>query len=110
MKKITGKNYNLDFAKLLDKNLLFEIAKERYFDEKALDKKTVTDISLITFFQSQAIMAGSLKKSKEKVILQSLCLPNPKQFYVRLILLLQKKVAGKKSDINTEETAARAYN
>ena len=38
LKKITDKNYNLDFAKFLDKKLLFEIAKETYFDERSLDK------------------------------------------------------------------------
>ena len=36
LKMITDKNRNVDLASLADKNLMYEIAKEMYFDLKAL--------------------------------------------------------------------------
>ena len=39
LKMMTNKCYNVDLAKLRDKKLKFEFAKEVYFDEGALGKK-----------------------------------------------------------------------
>ena len=43
MKRITTKNYNVDLANLLDKKLMFEFAKEMFFDEKVLGNEHTTD-------------------------------------------------------------------
>ena len=42
-KMITNKNQNVDLAKILDKKLMLEIAKEMYFDRKALGKENTRD-------------------------------------------------------------------
>ena len=39
LKMITKKNYNVDLAKLSDKKLLYDFAKEKNFDPKAIGKK-----------------------------------------------------------------------
>ena len=39
LKMMTNRNYNVDLAKLSHKKLMFEFAKEKYFNEKALVKK-----------------------------------------------------------------------
>ena len=40
---ITNKNQNVDLAKLPDKKLMLEFAKEMYFDQKALGNKSTID-------------------------------------------------------------------
>ena len=35
LKIITNKNHNLDLANLTDKDLVFELAKEMYFEKKS---------------------------------------------------------------------------
>ena len=39
LKMITNKNYNVDFAKLSDRKLSIEIAKQTFFNEKVLGSK-----------------------------------------------------------------------
>ena len=56
LKKITNKNYNVDLANLLDEELLYDLAKEMCFDERASGKKSVRDESLKTLIKSPAIM------------------------------------------------------
>ena len=60
MKKITEKNYKVDLAKLLDRKLMFEFAKEMYFDGKDLGNRSVRDKSLIGLVQSPGIMASGI--------------------------------------------------
>ena len=64
LKMITNKNYNVDNANLPDKKLMYEFAKEMYFDEKSLSNKSTRNRSIIKLPKSPAIMAGSLKESK----------------------------------------------
>ena len=47
LKMMTNKNYNVDLANLLDKKLMFEFAKEMYFDEKAPGNKSTRDKTFI---------------------------------------------------------------
>ena len=44
---ITNKNYNVDFASLADKKLLYDFAKEMNFDLTATGKKSTRDRTLI---------------------------------------------------------------
>ena len=46
-KMMTNKNYNVHLANLLDKKLMFEFAKEMYFDEKAPGNKSTRDKTFI---------------------------------------------------------------
>ena len=69
LKKLTKRNYNVDLINLSDRNLLFEFAKEVYFDDKALDSKSTRDTTLIKMTKSLAILARFLKRklfSKQK--------------------------------------------
>ena len=43
MKRITSKSYNVDLANLSDKKLIFEIAKEMFFDDKVLGNEHTRD-------------------------------------------------------------------
>ena len=63
---ITTKNYNVALAKLPDKKLMFEFAKEMNFDGTAFFYKSTGDKTLIKLPKARAIMAGSLKKRSLK--------------------------------------------
>ena len=41
LKMMTNKNFNVDLAKLPDKKMMFDFAKELYVDEKAAGKKVL---------------------------------------------------------------------
>ena len=47
LKMITNKNYNVDLAKLSDKKIKNDFAKEKNFDVKAKSKKSTRDRTLI---------------------------------------------------------------
>ena len=47
LKTITDKNCNIDLGKLTDKEVMFEFAKEIYFDENVLGNKSIRDKFLI---------------------------------------------------------------
>ena len=98
LKMITNNNYNVDLANLSDKKLLFDFAKEKYFDEKALGNKSTSDKSLRRLFNPTGIMAFGVSTifSNE----------NPDELCKRLNLLQQEKQAGIKSDIINEEFIA----
>ena len=97
---ITIKNYNVDLAKLAAKKLMFDFAKEMYFDEKALGKKTTDEKSLTKMLNSPAIVASRISTifSPE----------NSNELFDRLKLLLQEKQAGIISNITDEEIIAIA--
>ena len=46
LKMITNKNYNVDLACLSDKNLMYDFAKEMYFDVKTQSNKSTRDRTL----------------------------------------------------------------
>ena len=58
-KKVTNKNYNVDFPLLRDKNAMYDSAKEKYSDEKALGIKITRDKTLRRSFKSLGIMVSA---------------------------------------------------
>ena len=44
---ITNKNYNVDLASLVDKKLMFDFAKEMFFDVKVTGNKSTRDCTLV---------------------------------------------------------------
>ena len=97
-KMITYKNFDVDFANLLDKKLKFDFAKEIYFDDRALGNKSMKEKSSMRLLKSPAIMASGVctKFSPE----------NHYERYDRLKILLQGKQAEKNSNIIIEEIIA----
>ena len=83
---ITNKNYNVDLACLSDRKVVFDFAKEMYFDEKATGNTGVRDRSLIRLLKSPAIMDSGISTR----FLSS----DPVELCDRSKLLLQKKQAG----------------
>ena len=98
LKKITNKNYKVDLANSPDKKLMYDFAKEMYFDEKALGNESAWDKSPIRLLKSPANMARFLKESKTRFLYS-----NPNELFDRVKLLLQWKQAGKNSNMFNEE-------
>ena len=99
LKMITNKNYNVDYASLSDKKLMYDFAKEMNFDKSRVGNKSTRDRTLITLLNSPAIMASGISKS---IILSS----DPDELCERLKLILQEKKAGNNSDIINDEIVA----
>ena len=59
LKLITNRNYNVDLAKLSDKKIIYDFAKEMYFDEKAPGNKRTRGRSLIILLNSPAKMVSA---------------------------------------------------
>ena len=59
LKMITNKNYNADLAKLSDKKLMYDFAKEMNFDVRAPGNKSTRDRTLIKFFKSPGLMVSA---------------------------------------------------
>ena len=59
-KMITNKSYNVDLASLSDKNLLYDFAKELYFDVKAPSEKSTRGRILINLPKLPAILASGV--------------------------------------------------
>ena len=101
---ITNRNYNLDLAKLSDKELMYNFAKEMTFDLKAIGKKLTRDRTLKELLKTPGLKVSASGVSKTIFLssyLYELC--------DRLGLLLQEKQAGKnskKSDRNIHELVA----
>ena len=101
LKMITNKNYNVNFAGLQDKKLMYDFAKEKNFDAKALSNKSTRDRTLIKLLKSPGVMVSASGVSKT-IFLSS----DPDELCNRLNLLLQEKHAGKKSGKIHEEIVA----
>ena len=95
---ITNRNYNVDLASFEDKKLIYDFAKNFYFDVKASSKKTNRDKILIKLLKSQAIMASGISTIFLSSYLDKLC--------DRLKLSLQEKQAGSSSNIFNGEIVA----
>ena len=52
----TNKNYNVDLAKLSEKKLIYEFAKELNFDVRGLGRNTTRDRTLIKLLISPGLM------------------------------------------------------
>ena len=86
LKKINNKNYNVDLATLQDKKLMYNFAKEKNFDTKALGKKSTRDRTLIKLLKSPGLMVSASSVSKT-IFLSS----DPDELCDRIKLLLQEK-------------------
>ena len=98
LRMITNKNYNVDLASLVDKNLLFDFAKEMLFDKRGIGNTSTRDRTLIKLLKSPAILASGVSTIFSP--------SNPGELCDRLKLLLQDKQAENNSDINNEEIIA----
>ena len=63
LKMIFDKNTNVDLANSQHKKLLYEIAKEMFFDENALGIKNTRDSFFIRLLHSSAIMPSEVSTS-----------------------------------------------
>ena len=59
LRKITNKNYNVDLARLSDKKLIIDFAKELNFDLKAQSNKSTRDKTPKNFFKSPSLMVSA---------------------------------------------------
>ena len=100
-KMITNKNYNVNLASLQGKKLMYDFAKEMYFDTKALGNKSTRDRTLIKLPKLPGLMISASGVSKT-IFLSS----DPDELCYTLKLLLQEKQAGNNSDINNQEIVA----
>ena len=103
LEMITNKNYNVGLASLQDKKLLYDFAKERNFDTKALGNKSTRGIGLIKLLKSPGLMVSASAVSKTNFLST-----DPDELCDRLKLLLQQKHAGNNSDIIIQEIVAIA--
>ena len=83
---------------------MYEFAKEKYFDEKALGNKSTRDKSLERVLQSPNIMVSASGVSMFTGFLSS----NSNELRDRSILSLQEKQTRNISNITNEKTFARA--
>ena len=98
---ITNKNHKVDHASLSDKKVMYDFAKEKNFDLKALGMKFTRDCTLIKLLKPPGSMFSASSVTKT-IFLSSL----PDEFFVAVKLLLQEKQAGNKSKISNNEIAA----
>ena len=98
---ITNKNYNVDLASLQDKKLMYDFAKEKNFDTKALGNNYLRDRTLIKLLKSPGLLVFASGVSKT-MFLSS----DPDKLCKRLKMLLQEKQAGNNSDIINQEIVA----
>ena len=98
LKMITNKNYNVNHASLSDKKVMYEFAKEMYFDERRVGNKSIRDRTLIDLLNSPGLIVSASGVSKT-IFLSS----DANELCDRLKLLLQEKHAGNNSDIINHE-------
>ena len=101
LKMITNKNYNVDFASLSDKKLVYDFAKEMNFDVKAQSKKSTRDRTLIKLLKSPGLIVSATGVSRT-IILSS----DHNELCDGINLLLQERQAGNNSDIINKEIVA----
>ena len=75
LKMITNKNYNADLAKLSDKKLMYDFAKEMNFDVRAPGNKSTRDRTLINFFKSPGLMvsASGISEARFNLLIPTSC-------------------------------------
>ena len=96
---ITKKNYNVDFASLQVKKLLYEFAKQMHFDIRA--PGNTRDRTLIKLLKLPSLMVSASSVSKT-IILPS----NLNELCDRLKLFSQENQAGNISELNKDEFIA----
>ena len=98
LKPKTANYFFVDLFSLSDKKLMYDFAKEMYFDVKATCKKSDRDRTLISLLKSPGLMVSASGVSNTIFLLS-----DPKELCNRVKLLLQEKQAGKISHKITEE-------
>ena len=83
LKMITNKNLNVDLAILSDKKLLYDFAKEMYFDVKTPGNKSTRDLTIIKLLKSTGIIVSASVVSK-KFSQKQLFSSNPDELCDRL--------------------------
>ena len=101
LEMITNKDYSVDLASLADKKLMYDFAKEIYFDGRRVGNKSTRDRTPIKLLKSPGLMVSASGVSKA-IFLSS----DSNELCDRLNLLLQEKHAGNNSDIINEEIVA----
>ena len=59
LKMITNKNYNVNHVSLSDKKLMYESAKETYFDERRVGNKSTRDRTLLKLLNSPGLIVSA---------------------------------------------------
>ena len=96
LKMITNTKYNADHANLSENKILYDFAKERFFDVKGPGNESPRGRSVIRLLKSPAVMASEISTN---------FLPeNTKELCDRLKLLLQEKQAGNNSNLIKEQS------
>ena len=101
LEMITNKNYNVDLAKLSDKKLMYDFAKEKNFDMKTIGKKSTRNKTLINLLKSPGLIIYASGISN--IIFLSSA---PNELCDKIKLLLQQKQAGNNSDRIIQEIVA----
>ena len=101
-KMIIKNKYNVNFASSSEKKLMYDSAKEMYFDVKCTRNKSTQDRTRIKLLKSSAIKASKVSTQILSESFSELC--------ERLKLLLQEKQAGSVSDSFDGEIVAIADN
>ena len=101
LERTTNKNYNVDLAKLSDKKLMYDFAKEMNFDLKAQCNKSTRVRTLIKLLKSPGLMVSGSGISKTRFLSS-----DPNELFDRLKLLLQEKHGGNNSNIIDDEIVA----
>ena len=99
-KMIIKNKYNVDIASSTEKKLMYDSAKEMYFDVKCTRNKSTQDRTRIKLLKPSAIKASKISTQILSGGLSELC--------DRLKLLLQEKQAGSVSDLFEGEIVAMA--
>ena len=97
---ITDEKYNVHLAKISNKQIMVEFAKEMYVDEKASEDKSTRDATVIKLLKSLAFMASGISTMFSPENLNDLC--------DRIKLLVQEKQSGNITHIIIEEIVAIA--
>ena len=102
------KNYNVHLASLSDEKLMYDFAKEMYFDVKATSNKSTRDRSLRRLLISPGILlpaSGISTSRKKKSFSNTLFLSSHlNELCDRLNLLIQEEQAGNNSNILVKES------
>ena len=101
LEMVTNSKFNVDFASLSEKELMYDFAKEMHFDERRVGNKSIRDRKLIKIFNSPGLKISASSVSRT-IFLSS----DPDELCKRLKLLLQEKQAGNNSDIINQEIVA----
>ena len=99
LKVITNHKFNVDHSNQHNRKIIYEFAKEMYYDTKSTGRPSTRHDSMVRLLNQPAIMASGFSKT---IILSS----DPDELCDRLKLLLQEKHGGNNSNLIDEEIVA----